>query len=258
MLSAHKAAMVKKYSIVVWFIGLYLLFAGAAIAQHDDNESQFFSYKRFYAQLDIFSNAQNVGKARTEVKAFMQAFADGVYAISAGEPEKAKAGLSRAREAWPEYFGTDFLLARVSEDAGNYALAAMYYKSYLNKLKAFHKGKYRISGPLMEEITPYNIESYDYAYTHIRDRMKQRGMDIDAVLPLYSIPRSFRYAGILILLGCAYLIMTYRVGPYLRRMEYINNPPEGWWACRKCATYNINPMKRCEKCGAKRVRTRKR
>jgi hypothetical protein len=136
--------------MIAWIIvGLCLLSSNNAFALNIDNEDAFFSYKRFYAQLDVLSNANNGRNVRNEIKAFIRAYADGVYAISRGDLEKAKTNLLKARMIWPEYFGTDFLLARLSEDTKDYKLSARFYKSYLDKLKAYSKGSYRVSGPLM-------------------------------------------------------------------------------------------------------------
>ena len=121
----------KKRFIVAWLIGLCLLFSNNAFAQYLDNENSFFSYKRFYARLDVLNSVSESRDARSDVKDFTRNLADGIYAISAGNPVKAKAKLLRALAIWPEYFGTDFLLARVNEDTGDYNLSARFYKSYL-------------------------------------------------------------------------------------------------------------------------------
>ncbi len=223
-----------------------------ALAQYIDNENSFFSYERFYAQLDILNAASESADVRADIKAFMLAFSGGIYDISAGDPEKAKKKLLKARALWPEYFGTDFLLARVNEDTGNYKLSARFYKSYLNELKAFSEGSYRISAPLMRRITPYRIENYDGAYILVRDRLKARGIDLAVVQPFYTMPGFFKLWIIFIILGVVYAIAAYGVIPYIKRWHHINNPPEGSWVCKKCGTYNLNVRIECEKCGERR------
>lgn len=238
-------------SVVAWMIGLCLLFSNNAFAQYIDKEDPFFSYKRFYSQLDILENASRDEKSRNDIRAFMRNLSDGILAISGGDPGKAKTELLKAREIWPEYFGTDFLLARVNEDTGNYQLAAQFYKSYLNNLKAFSEGRYRISGPLMRGITPYHIENYDDAYALVQHRLKDHGIDLAVVQPFDTPPSFLKYLPIFIMLGLAYAIMVYGVNPYIKRRHHINNPPEGYWVCKKCDAYNLNVRLECEKCGEK-------
>ena len=242
----------KKRFVAVWIIGSCLLFSSNASAQYLDSEKSFFSYERFYAQLDILNGISESRSARRDTRDFARNLADGIYAISADDPVKAKAKLLRALAIWPEYFGTAFLLARVSEDTGDYNLSARFYKSYLNKLKAFSEGRYRISGPLMRAITPYRIESYDDAYALVRDRLKGRGIDLAMVRPFDTVPSFLRFLIVLVALGAVYAIMAYGVIPYIRRRQHINNPPEGSWVCKKCEAYNSNILKECERCGEKR------
>jgi len=232
-------------------IGLCLLFSNNIFAGYIDNEDPFFSYRRFYSQLDILENASRDEKARSDVTAFMRNLADGIYAISAGDLKKAKTALLKAREIWPEYFGTDFLLARVSEDTGDYKLSAKFYKSYLNNLKALSEGRYRISGPLMRGITPYSIENYNDAYALVQRRLRGHGIDLAAVQPFDTMPAFLRFMIIFVILGLAYAIMAYGVIPYFKRRHHVNNPPEGSWVCKKCDAYNLNIRLECEKCGEK-------
>lgn len=242
----------KKLFIAAWIIVAYLVSLKFAFAQYLDNENSFFSYKRFYAQLDVLNSMSESKNVRSDIRDFMLKFADGIYAISAGEPAKAKEKLLKAAAIWPEYFGTYFLLARLNEDMGDYGLSARFYKSYLDKLKSFSEGKYRISGPLMRGITPYRIENYDNAYALVRDRLKARGIDLAATKPFETVPNFLRLLIMLVMFGAAYAIMAYRVIPYIRRRRHVNNPPEGSWVCKKCEAYNGNIRKECEKCGEKR------
>ncbi len=220
-----------------------------AVAQYIDHEEPFFSYERFYIQLDILTSAAGNRDIKGNIKAFMRNFADGIRAISAGDPEIAKKKLLRALSIWPEYFGTDFLLARVSEDTGNYKLSARFYKSYLNKLKAFSEGNYRISGPLMRGMTPYHIENYDDAYVLVRQRLKAHGIDLAVVRPYYTMPSIYRLLIMIIMLGLGYAAAAYGIIPHIKRWMHINNPPQGAWVCTKCGTHNLNIRIECEKCG---------
>lgn len=231
---------------------LSLYTAAPSPAQYIDKENSFFSYQRFYEQLDILTNASDNKNIRYDIKAFMQNYVSGIHAISAGDPETAKKKLLKALSIWPEYFGTDFLLARVNEDTGNYKLAAMFYKSYLNKLKSYSEGWYRVTGPLMKGITPYRIENYDDAYALVRERLKTHGIDLAAVQPFYIVPDFLKLPIIFIMFGLVYVIMVYLLIPHMKRMQHINNPPEGFWVCKKCATYNANIRLECDKCRTKR------
>ncbi len=222
------------------------------LAQYIDNENPFFSYKRFYLQLDILNDISEDENVRNDIKAFAWNLAGGIYAISAGDPEKAKTRLLKARAIWPEYFGTDFLLARLNEDMGDYNLSAKFYKSYLNKLKDLSEGRYRISAPLIRGITPYHIENYNDAYALIQRRLKDHGIDLAVVQPFYAIPGVLRFLIMFVMLGSGYVIVAYGVVPHIKRRQHINNPPEGSWVCKKCETYNLNIRIECEKCGEKK------
>lgn len=237
--------------IAGWMMGVCLLFSSSTSAQYIDKEDPFFSYRRFYLQLDILENGSRDVKARNDVRAFMRDLADGIIAISAGDMEKAKTRLLKAREIWPEYFGTDFLLARVNEDTGDYKLSARFYKSYLNKLKSFSEGKYRVSGPLMRGITPYRIENYDVAYKMVQNRLKSRGINLALVRPFDAMPGFLKFLPISVMIVIVYAVVSYVVIPYVKRWRHINNPPEGYWVCKKCDAYNANVRLECEKCGAK-------
>ena len=243
----------KKQLITAWMIGLCLLFSSNIFAQYIDNEDPFFSYRRFYSQLDILENSSRGGNVRNDVGAFMRNLADGISAISAGDLKKAKTELLKAREIWPEYFGTDFLLARVSEDTGDYQLAARFYKSYLDKLKALSEGRYRISAPLMRGITPYHIENYNDAYALIQHRLKDHGIVLATVQPLDTMPGLLKFLLIFVMLGLVGAALVYGIIPYIKRRHRFNNPPEGHWVCKKCDSYNPNVRLECEKCGEKHM-----
>ena len=241
-----------KYLKAALLVLIYFLIPLSLFAQYLNDEDAFFSYERFYLKAAMLKDVSENRDIRRDVKAFMRNFSDGIYAISAGDLKKAKIKLFKARAIWPEYFGTDFLLARVNEDMRDQSLSAKFYKSYLNKLKALSEGRYRISEPLIRGITPYGVERYEDAYVLVKYRLKDYyGIDLNTVRPFYAIPGFLRFLIIVAMLGSGYAIVAYAVVPYIRRRRHINNPPEGFWACKKCGTHNINIRKECEKCGEK-------
>src|SRR3989338_1722481 len=238
-----------KYLKTAFFALIYFLIPLSLSAQYLNDEDTFFSYERFYLKAAMLKDVSENRDIRRDVKAFMQNFSDGIYAISAGDLKKAKIKLLKARTIWPEYFGTDFLLARVNEDMRDHNLSAKFYKSYLNKLKALSEGKYRISEPLIRRITPYGVERSEDAYVLVKYRLKDYyGIDLTAVRPFYTIPGFLKFLIIVVMLGSGYAIVAYGVVPYIKRSRHINNPPEGSWVCKKCGAYNINIRKECEKC----------
>lgn len=237
----------------ITFFGLiYLLMPLGLFAQDLDYEDNFFSYERFYLQAAMLKEASESADVRGNIKLYMRNFSDGVYAIGIGDLKEAKTKLLKAHTVWPEYFVTDFLLARVSEDMKEYKLSAKFYKSYLNKLKALSEGKYRVSGPLMLQITPYPIENYNDAYRLVKYRLDYYGIDLAKVRPFYTIPGFLRFLIILTILGTGYIVLAYKIVPYIKKRALIINPPEGSWTCKNCGTSNINVLKECEKCGQKR------
>lgn len=237
---------------VTFFTLIYFLIPLGLFAQDPDYEDNFFSYERFYLQAAMLKEASESADVRGNIKLYMRNFSDGVYAIGIGDLEEAKTKLLKAHTVWPEYFVTDFLLARVSEDMKEYKLSAQFYKSYLNKLKALSEGRYRVSGPLMLQITPYPIENYNDAHRLVKYRLDYYGIDLAKVRPFYTIPGFLRFLIVVVVLGSGYAIMAYRVVPYVKKRWSIINPQEGVWVCKKCGTPNINIRKECEKCGEKK------
>ena len=219
-------------------------------ARESVEENVFFSYKRFYLQMSVLKDPPRDGIVQTNISDFMQNYSDGIYAISAGELEKAKIKLLKARVAWPEYFGTDFLLARVNEDEGHYGLSARFYKSYLNKLRSFSNGEYRISENFIKTLTPYKIENYNDAYILVEERLRQYGIELARVRPIYTIPSLLKYLIVFFIIGGVYSVVIYKGIPYIKKRRLIKNPPEGFWVCNDCGMTNTLLQKKCEKCGA--------
>ena len=219
-------------------------------AQEFREENIFFSYERFYLQVDVVKDPPRDGIIQTNMSVFIQNYSDGTYAISAGELEKAKIKLLKARVAWPEYFGTDFLLARVNEDEGHYGLSARFYKSYLNELRSLSNGEYRISKNFIKTLTPYKIENYNDAYILVEERLWRYGIELARVRPIYTIPSLLKYLIIFFIIGGIYLVVIYKGIPYIKKRWLIKNPPEGFWVCANCGTENVLLQKKCGKCDA--------
>ncbi|MBL7157045.1 MAG: hypothetical protein ISS92_02655 [Candidatus Omnitrophica bacterium] len=217
-------------------------------AQESREENIFFSYERFYLQAGVIKDPPRDGIVQANISDFLQNYSDGIYAISAGKLKKAEAKLLKARVIWPEYFGTDFLLARVNEDEARYALAARFYKSYLNKLKSFFTGEYRFSEKFIEATTPYKVENYNDAYMLVEERLKRYGIDLARVRPIYTVLPFLKYLIIFFIIGAGYFAVVYKGLPYIKKQQLIKNPPEGFWVCNNCGTENTLLQKECEKC----------
>jgi tetratricopeptide (TPR) repeat protein len=230
---------------------LLLLFCSGAPAEDYLDEDKYFSYERFFLDREVIDNIPGDSRAQRDLQNFAFNFNEGLYAISSGDLEKAEKSLLEARRIWPEYFGTDFLLGRVYEDEGDYKRAARYYKSYLNKLKKFHAGEYRISEPLIRYFASGSIELYEPAREVIGRRLRQRGISLEKVRPAIALPEFILPLILIAVLGIIYTAVVYGFWPYVKKMRRVNNPPEGFWVCRACGTANTNLSKVCEKCGRK-------
>ena len=216
------------------------------------DEGDFFSYERFFLRQGLIDRIPSDGKTKSDLNRFAVSFTDGIYAISSEQLDVAEKKLIKAREIWPEYFGSDFLLARVYEEKGDYQTAARYYKSYLNKLKALQAGQYRISESLIRSITPYRIEQYEPARELVKERLASYGIDLDKVWPIISPPEFFLPLIIIIALIIFYGIIRYLLYPYFKKRNRIKHPPDGFWACRYCAAYNPDTAKVCGECDRSR------
>ncbi|MCK4852464.1 MAG: hypothetical protein KAS86_05040, partial [Candidatus Omnitrophica bacterium] len=187
-----------------------------------------------------------------ELKRFAQSFTEGMELISAGDLRGAKGKLLEASGSWPEYFGTDFVLALVCEDSGDIKTAARFYKTYLNKLRDLYAGQYRISGPMIRVLTLGDIEEYDAARELVRKRLYDRGISLDKVRPAARFPAFFFYIGMLAAFIAFYFTITYRVMPYMKKQRRIKNPPEGFWVCTYCGAESPELSKVCNECGRPR------
>lgn len=222
----------------------FLIIAGTSSA---DTE-QFFSYKRFFLNRSVIDEMSDSGKIERDLNSFADIFTAGLNEFAAGQLVNAEKKLRNARSIWPEYYGTDFLLAIIYENYGNYDISARYYKTYLNKLSALTSGKYPTSRVLIQSFFLSEIEEYEYAYNTVKKRLRDYDIDLDRVYPVFTVPRFFLF----VLWGGAsagiYVIVGYRIYPYLRRQHRIKNPPEGFWICKFCNTANPDLGNECTHC----------
>lgn len=227
------------------FLCTFLILSNYAFSAEEED---FFSYKRFFLNQSLVDRIPKDGRAQRDINEFASNYTEGIYQLSSGEIDKAEKDLLKAREAWPEYFGTDFLLALVYEEKGDYKTAARYYKSYLNKLKNYHSGNYRISAPLILSITSFEIEPYEPARNMVEKRLELRGVSMKGVYPVFAMPTFIVPIFFFFLMIAAYLVTYYRVWPYLKKEYRRHNPPEGFWICRHCNNANTDLDKECQEC----------
>ncbi len=232
------------------FIFLFFAFLTVSFPREafPDGERDFFSFERFFLNQGLVDRIPADGRTQTDINIFAANLTDGLYAFSSGRWEEAKAFFLKARGVWPEYFGTDFLLALVYEKEGDHGTAARYYKSYLNKLKDFHSGRYRISGPIIRSLSASGVEAYPAARQLIEQRLAGYGMDLDRVRPVITPPGFLMPLTVVLILGAGYAFAHFRLLPYLRMQHRIKNPPEGFWVCRNCGRANPDLDKECERC----------
>lgn len=216
-------------------------------AQYDDEES-FFSYERFYNDAVVMQEPPRDGALQRDFSRFLNEFSKGIYAITGGDLKPAEEHLKIARGIWPEYFGTDFLLARINEDAGNFHLAARYYKSYLNKLRSFWMRENRISEKLIMSLTPHGVENYERARDVVERRLKRYGIEPDRVRPVYTFPPLVKMLGLFFAALVGYVLAVYIVLPYVRKRIRIARAPKGYWVCPKCGAENTVLDKECGTC----------
>lgn len=217
------------------------------------DKADFFSYEKFFLDQDVLSGISGDGKIDKDLRRFVHNFTEGLYAFSGRKFTKAEKFLSRARQLWPEYFITDFLLALVHENRNEYKLAARYYKSYLIKLGKFEKGEYRVSEGLIRALSARVIVPYDTAYFLIKARLMSNAerVDIDKAWPVITPPVSLFPVFLTLIIGGFFITVQYGLYPYLKNRGRIKNPPEGFWVCEHCYKTNPNLRKECERCRMK-------
>ncbi len=191
-------------------------------------------------------------KTRADLRGFAAGYSNGLDYIMQGQPLEALEELEKARRRWPEFYGTDILIALANEESGNVETAARYYKSYLLKLRNLIDGQYRISGSLMVAITGAKIESYEQAEAMVNKRYEAMGVDGKKVRPAFMIPGFVRYVVLVTVMAGIYMIMTAYVLPYYKKRDKILNPPEGFWTCKYCGKETPELSYACHECGRKR------
>jgi tetratricopeptide (TPR) repeat protein len=240
----------KILSISGAFFSIFLFFTLNSGASPSGD--RFFAYERFFINEAAISGREDQGLIRRDLDAFIKTFNQGLYYFSGGDTSEAEKSFQKARRLWPEYYATDFLLARVYEQTGEYSIAARYYKSYLDKLYKLRSGVYRLTGPLMISFNSGGIESYNKAYGYIKERLEEYGIDIDKVVPAFNPPGAFLFL-IISLPGIAVIIFIYhKTAAFWRKRKRIENIPEGFWMCPECGTYNPLLRNECEQCGHKK------
>jgi len=235
-------------SVILSVVMILACLAGPFCAAQYDDEEFFFSYERFYDRATVMQAPPQDGMLQKDVSRFLDEFSRSIYAISGGDMEPAEAHLNRARAIWPEYFGTDFLLARINEDAGNFQLASRYYKSYLNKLRSFWLRENRISDKLIRSLMPYGVEKYEAARDLVGKRLKSYGIELDRVRPVYTVPPMVKALVLFFAAAAVSVLLVYVVLPYVRKRIRIAGAPEGYWVCPKCGTENTMLQKECGTC----------
>ncbi|MDD5487768.1 MAG: hypothetical protein PHH49_02250 [Candidatus Omnitrophica bacterium] len=227
---------------------MFVILVSLTVAAFSGSVDRYFSYQRFFLNQRFVDDISNDGQLNRSIKSFAANFTDGLYAFSAGDYTEALVFFMAARSFWPEFFATDFLIALIYEANSSYDTAARYYKSYLEKLRDFHNGRYGLSGEIIYAITTFDIEDDREAYDNIRERMLDKGIDIDAVSPERVFPREFMPYILIALAGGCYVLIAKVVMPLYRRWYRVKFPPEGFWTCRRCGTYNPGLSNECKEC----------
>lgn len=246
------------YSACFFILTLLLLcssvpqiYADADRVSSDD--SGFFSYRRFLLDtksIDAMSATSGTGR---DLKKFVKDLTDGVYLISGGQNEKAREKFFAARKLWPEYFGTDFLIAMAYEGSGDIDTAARFYKSYLIKLRDFHNGKNRISAPIIRFLSRGEIERYSPAEKLVEGHLADLGVQLSAVRPAPVTANLLVYFVVLLLLIAGYLAITYVLVPRLKRRRRRKLVPEGFWLCEHCGVLSPELSNVCVECRKPRL-----
>lgn len=235
--------------IRVLILTVLLVFPAARGLAADDD---FFSSGRFSLRAGVIGSLSGGGQTQKSIKKFSEVFVKGKAELDEGRFKEAEEDLHLARDLWPEFFGSDFLLALLYEKTGEPDASARYFKSYLMKLKALESGGYGISAPLIRSILPEKVESYEKASGLVRVRLAAKGIEIEGVRPMEEIPAFFYPALVVIMFVVFYAGTCFWALPKWRRHYKITHPPEGFWVCKACLAENPSPNKVCQECGAKR------
>jgi len=232
------------YPISVFILLLVAtLFANAVPANKD-----FFSCGRFFINTQIIDQVSSGEKMANEIKKFAGIFTDGVYLYSGEHFDKAKEKFFTARRIWPEYYGTDFMLALTFEGEGNIKTAARFYKSYLQKIRDFHAGKYKISAPIIRFISVGEIERYSSAEKMVKEHLLAYGIHLDKVRPAPSGMGLTVFFAVLAGLIALYFAITRAVMPYYRKKRRMKKVREGFWYCKHCGAISPDLSNVCTEC----------
>jgi len=239
---------VKIYRRAFLLLLVLVFFCGRAGASSYP-EKDFFSYVRFSGVSERLAKLTAGGQANKDIKDFAVKFSGGMRLLASGDIQKAETELLTALAMWPEYYGTDFILALMYERSGDMESAARFYRSYLYKLKNLELGRYRISGALISVLAGGEVEDYDTAHNAVKEHLAGRGIVLGSVRPVTIFPAWLIYVVFLLFFVALYLLIAYKWVPYRKRMKLIKNPPEGFWVCRYCWAVIPDLCKVCQECG---------
>ena len=214
-------------------------------------QERFFSTERFLLAADLLSSLRGSPESRKDLKLFAKYFTKGVYDLSDGDYPQALKSLHNARRMWPEYFGTDFLIALALEENGDIRKAARFYKGYLDKLKMLELGHFPISGSLIRSLNVESIDNYTESNMRIMHHLKKYGIDLARVKPPVFMPDFVKITALSFLLVTVAIIVRYTIVPYLEMRNRIKHVAAGYRICRKCGEINPDLSKECGQCGSK-------
>jgi len=209
---------------------------------------KFFDHTRFTIDNAGIDKIPETKKAREDIRLFAEYFDRGKRYLSEGDLHNASINLFSARKIWPEYYGTDFVIARMYEGSSDPGLSARFYKSYLGKLRNFYDEKFRMSSAIVRFISGNKVEKYGYAEDMVRRRLAEYGIDLDRVRPAVFIPDFFTYLMFLIFFSILYLLIAAWIFPIFRKRNRIKNVPEGFWICKYCLAMSPELSNSCVEC----------
>ena len=245
-----------RYIIIIILICFILIQPFALSAQeYLDNESDFFSFEKYKYTYQYFyrleqTSLTDAGLTQRIVHQLAKNLVNGFDFIGEEEIDIAILEFKKASSALPEYFHSDFLTALSYEKKDDFRSAARFYKSYLEKLKKFQDGLFRLTQPLIEDTVDFNIADYKDAKELISQRMARNGIDIKRVSS-----RGFPLLFVLIIIslmvsGIAYFAA--KIDPvkkiaYKVKAKSIRSKDS--WICLNCGQENANINIKCHRCG---------
>jgi len=243
-----------RYVIAIIIAGIFLIFPVTSLAQeYHDNEPEFFSLEKYRFTYSYFYKFQLIDLSsaslpQRRVGALAVKFVNGFDALREDNTDAAIVEFQKSIRLIPEYFHVDFITALTYEEKGDFKNAARSFKSYLEKLKKFHRGVYRLTQPLIEGSVNFDISSYEEADVLIGQRMAGYGIDMKTIsASSYSLLFIFIYIGIV----CVLLYSVTKI-PRIKRIGYKIkaklNPSKDAWICLYCGKENANINTRCYNC----------